>query len=94
MSLSVLGQDGENSLAVCSRFRFGMVIQQTARDKREKLSRETFRLGMLLGEVIAGETHEGGKEEHGGWTGSQVGSSVTRGATGEGQGRVWVCVTE
>lgn len=47
MSVLVLGDDGENSVAVCSRFRYIMVIQQTARDKREELSREAFRLGML-----------------------------------------------
>lgn len=47
MSLSGLGDDGESSLAVCSRFRNGTVMQQTAREKREKLSREAFRSGVL-----------------------------------------------
>ena len=47
MSLSGLGDDGENSLALCNRFRNGPVMQQTAREKGEKPRREAFRLGVL-----------------------------------------------
>lgn len=47
MSLAGLGDDGENSLAFCNRFRNGTVMQQTAREKREKPCREAFRLGVL-----------------------------------------------
>lgn len=44
---SGLGDDGENSLSVCRRFRNSMVMQKTTRGKREKLSGEAFRLGVL-----------------------------------------------